>query len=177
MEHDGGTHQKETHWTDDGLAGTGKRYLIKRINNDPDLAAVKRRRINAMHAATQALRGRQPKKKKAATWSKEEDEFLVQWVKSYGPVDWNTCAAQLKTGRTGDACRQHYGTGLRATHAPRATPADAAAAPVAAAAAAPVAAPAAANVPMESKKRKKEEEKEEPKKLQRKEREEEVAAA
>ena len=50
------------------------------------------------------------------SWSAEEDAFLVQWVVANGARDWNSCAAQLKTGRSGSACGQHYRTNLRPTH-------------------------------------------------------------
>lgn len=41
-------------------------------------------------------------------WSEEEDTFLLQWVIANGPRDLNTCAAEMKTGRSGSACSQHY---------------------------------------------------------------------
>ena len=52
----------------------------------------------------------------ARSWPEEEDAFLVQWVIANGARDWNTCASELKTGRSGSACGQHYRTDLRPTH-------------------------------------------------------------
>ena len=52
----------------------------------------------------------------APFWSEEEDAVLVQWVIAHGARNWNACAEQLKNGRSGSACGQHYRTDLRPTH-------------------------------------------------------------
>jgi len=41
-------------------------------------------------------------------WTAQEDELLVKWVTRYGACKWGRCAAELGTGRTGNACQGRY---------------------------------------------------------------------
>ena len=41
------------------------------------------------------------------TWSKEEDQKLVELVKLYGPQQWNSIAKTLKM-RSGKQCRERW---------------------------------------------------------------------
>jgi hypothetical protein len=52
----------------------------------------------------------------SACWTAPEEELLVKYVMKHGARQWNNCAAEIGTGRTGGACGKHYRTYLRPIH-------------------------------------------------------------
>jgi hypothetical protein len=52
----------------------------------------------------------------SAGWTVPEEELLVNYVMKHGARQWDNCAAEIGTGRTGSACGQHYRTHLRPVH-------------------------------------------------------------
>ena len=44
---------------------------------------------------------------KKGSWTPEEDQFILQWVKDHGPTEWHKCAARIG-GRIGKQCRARW---------------------------------------------------------------------
>ena len=76
----------------------GKKYrLLNKIKNSKELSKLNN------SSKTSKIRG---------PWTLYEDLLLKEWVETYGPKDWKSCAENIP-GRNQNQCRHHWNNKLR----------------------------------------------------------------